>query len=558
MGNKEIRVGAAYIRESTEDQDKGFSPQAQEKGIREYAKRNNIRLDFFYKDLLSGRSASKRDDFQKMIDEAIQKKFDAILIFHTSRFARNVAEARQYKELLRKKLGIDVISVTQNFGSFDDPSAFLNEGVNELFDEYTSRQIGFWVKNACLIKRGQGKQNGNPPLGYYKKQVGFDEDKGRRIYTSQWLVHKEEAALVKRIFKMYATGKYSMSQIANVLTLEGHKTKYGNPFTYSSLKGLLSNRVYLGLVSSPRKKHLADVPSTNHKAIITQELFDQVQDMISERTKKFGRPTAQHRFYLLQGLIYCEHCSKRMKKEKQDGIRPMLPTMQCYTDTTKTKKGVRERLTYRCKIARENQVCTQKAVECSVIDDQVLQFMQGFSVPEDIIERTKEKLKAMFVQARKEKKADARIGKLLERRRRVNVRYDAEEIDDNQYLLELQQIKAEISRLERQNIMQNMDATQEAQFIAKTEKFLRDFPEFLKNELDKEEWRDWISMTIKRIWIKDKKVVRIEPRDDYKPLFKAHQKVIAQAPVVTPLGGFIFPSLSLRPEMRYTFRTIIS
>ncbi len=42
-------------------------------------------------------------------------------------------------------------------------------------------------------------------------------------------------------------------------------------------------------------------------------------------------------------------------------------------------------------------------------------------------------------------------------------------------------------------------------------------------------------MTIKRIWIKDEKVVRIESRDDYKPLFKAHQKVIAQAPLVTPV-----------------------
>lgn len=533
------KVGAAYIRESTEDQDKGFSPQAQEKGIREYAKRNNIRIEFFYKDLISGRSASKRDDFQKMIDEAMQKKFDAILVFHTSRFARNVGEARQYKELLRKKLGIDVISVTQNFGDFEDPSSFLNEGINELFDEHTSRQIGFWVKSACLEKRQQGKQNGNPPLGYYKKQVGFDEDKKRPIYTRQWLTHPEEAKTVKRIFKMYATGKYSMSEIGNILSIEGLKTKYGNPFTYSSLKGTLSNRVYLGLVSSPRKKHLADVPSTNHKAIISQDLFDQCQDMIAERTKKFGRPIAQHRFYLLQGLLYCEHCFQRMKKEKQEeSVRPLLPTMQCYTDIIKRKTERSERYTYRCKMGRENRTCTQKIVECSVIDKQIVNFMRGFNLPEDVIATTLEKLKTLFVQARKTKKVDARIGKLLEQRRRLNITYKAGEVDDNQYLLDLQQIKDEIKRLERQDIIQNMTAKQEDQFIAKTEKFLRDFPKFLEEELEPEEMRDWILMTIKRIWIKDEKVVRIEPRDDYKPLFKAHQKVIAQAPVATPVGVF--------------------
>jgi hypothetical protein len=170
---------------------------------------------------------------------------------------------------------------------------------------------------------------------------------------------------------------------------------------------------------------------------------------------------------------------------------------------------------------------------------------------------TLEKLKTMFVQARKMKKVDTRIGKLLEQRRRLNVTFKAGEMDDNQYLLELQQIKEAIKQLERQDIIQNMTAKQEDQFIAKTEKFLRDFPQFLEKELEKEEMRDWILMTIKRIWVKDEKIVRIEPRDDYKPLFKAHQKVIGQAPVVTPLGGFVFPSLSLRPEMRYTSRTLI-
>jgi hypothetical protein len=208
-------------------------------------------------------------------------------------------------------------------------------------------------------------------------------------------------------------------------------------------------------------------------------------------------------------------------------------------------------------MGRENKMCAQKIVECSIVDKQIINFMRGFSLPEDVITMTLEKLKTMFVQARKMKKVDTRIGKLLEQRRRLNVTFKAGEMDDNQYLLELQQIKEAIKQLERQDIIQNMTAKQEDQFIAKTEKFLRDFPQFLEKELEKEEMRDWILMTIKRIWVKDEKIVRIEPRDDYKPLFKAHQKVIGQAPVVTPLGGFVFPSLSLRPEMRYTSRTLI-
>ena len=47
----------------------------------------------------------------------------------------------------------------------------------------------------------------------------------------------------------------------------------------------------------------------------------------------------------------------------------------------------------------------------------------------------------------------------------------------------------------------------------------------------KEEMREFIRMAIKRIWVKDKRIVAIEPRDDFKALFSAHKKVIAQAPV---------------------------
>lgn len=548
---KDKKLGVAYIRESTEEQDKGFSPQNQERTIREYAAHNNIEITAVYKDLISGTSATKRDEFQKMIEAAMEKKFGVILVFHTSRFARNVSESRQYKDLLRKTLSIDVVSITQPFGDFDSPSSFLNEGVNELFDEYYSRQLGFWVKSACLEKRRQGKPNGNPPLGYSKKQVGYDEEKSRPIYNQQWNIHPEESELVKRIFTMYATGNYSMAKIGHILTTEGHKTKYNNPFTYSSLKGLLSSRAYLGLVTSPRK-NLPDIPSTNHTPIISQELFDTCQDMIRERTKKFGRPLAQHRFYLLQGLLYCQHCLEKTQKElqKEKSVRPMLPTIQCYTDTFKTKRsGLQERYSYFCKMSRENKTCLQKKVECSVIDKQVINFMRGFCLPEDIIQMTLERLRSMFAQTRKERKPDAQLAKLLEKRKRLTFAYtEAGELTENQYLLELQEIKAEMSRLERQNIVQNMTASQEEAFIAKTEQFLKEFPHFLETELSKEEMRHWICLTIGRIWIKNGTVVSIEPRDDFKPLFREHQKVIGQTPLVTPAKSSISCRTKKQPD----------
>ena len=534
------KIGVGYIRESTEDQDKGFSPEAQEKGIIEYANRNNIKLtDGFYKDLISGKVASKRDDFQRMIEDAMQKKFEVIIVFHTSRFARNVQEARQYKDLLRKKLNIDVVSTTQNFGDFNDPSSFLNEGINELFDEYTSRQIGFWVKSGLMIKRGQGKPiGGRPPLGYVKKKLGWDNERNRPLYSKEWFIDKKESEIIRRMFKMYASGKYSMEKIAETFTKEGLTTKAGHPFTYSSIKCSLQNKSYLGVVWSPRKE-LPDLPSVMHKAIIEKELFDQCQDVLKERKGHFGRPVAKHRFYLLQGLVYCYSCIKHMKGNEDSPIRRMQPSMYCEYHKRTTASKV-ERLHYACKFHRENKTCTQTAVKCELIDKQVIQYMGGLKLPDEVIQLTLEKLQDMFKFARKDKRQDERLPALIAKKSRLRFLFEeAGHLTPNEYLFKVQKVDEEIEQLERQGVIKSMTTAQEEQFMKKTEKFLKDFGKFWDTGLNQEEMREWIKLVIKRVWVKDKKVVAIEPRDDFKPLFKSHKltvmKVIVRAPVLAPV-----------------------
>jgi len=66
--------------------------------------------------------------FSVSSEDAMAGRFDCVLVCHSSRFPRNTIEAKQYKRLLRRELGIDVISVTQPLGGdADDPAAFLTE-----------------------------------------------------------------------------------------------------------------------------------------------------------------------------------------------------------------------------------------------------------------------------------------------------------------------------------------------------------------------------------------------------------------------------------------------
>ncbi len=527
--NVKQKVGVAYIRESTEEQDKGYSPDNQLNTIKRYANEHHIKVTETYKDLITGTSASKRDDFQRMITDAMQKKFEVILVFHTSRFARNVEEARQYKNLLRKKCGIQVIFVTQQFGDDEDPSSFLNEGVNELFDEYYSRNLSFWVKSNLMEKRRQGYQNGSVPFGYYKKQLGFDKEKGRKIYGKDWIIDKREAEIVRKIFNWYATGQYSLPDIAEKVNKLGAKTKNGNPFTYSSLKDMLHNRVYLGYVCSPRHKNYPELPG-NHQRIISDKLFNKVKQAFRERTNTFGRPVAQHRFYLLQGLLYCYNCPRKYRDIGKSEHFALLPRM--YAQNFKWKQ--REYTAYSCKLKKENRSCIQKSVKCSVIDDQILAVMMNFDIPQDIRPLVLTKLEELLRKSAAKPRDEQMLEKLEKQKKKLMVIFTkTDQLSEDQYLDKLRVIEEQMSQYEGVQMGLDVTPVKISEYLKQTEHFLQDFSKFWAVMADYDK-RTWIQTTTQRIWVKNDKIVGLEPTERFKPLFVTQMLVSGQAPSSTP------------------------
>lgn len=211
----------------------------------------------------------------------------------------------------------------------------------------------------------------------------------------------------------------------------------------------------------------------------------------------------------------------------------MHPSMYCEYRFSNGKKGGTEKLFYCCKFHRENKTCKQQPVECSIIDKQVIQLMNGFNLPDDIIQMTLNKLRETFGRSRKEKRQDDRVFEILSRKKRLKTMFEYGHMPETEFLFKTQKADEEIEQMERQGVVQSMTASQQEQYIKKTEKFLKDFPKFW-SQLEKEEMREWIRMAIKRIWVKDKRVVAIEPRDDFKTLFSVYRKVIVQAPVIAP------------------------
>ena len=164
-----MRTAAAYIRVSTDDQLE-YSPDSQLLQIRRYAKDNGFLLPqqwvFVEEEGRSGRQSSKRPEFLRMIAAAKQspKPFDAILVWKYSRFARSRQDSIVYKSMLRKELGIDVISVSEYLG--DDKMAIITEAIIEAMDEFYSVNLAEEVTRGMAEKARRGQPLTYAPFGY--------------------------------------------------------------------------------------------------------------------------------------------------------------------------------------------------------------------------------------------------------------------------------------------------------------------------------------------------------------------------------------------------------
>ena len=127
-----MKIAAAYLRVSTEAQDE-YSLDSQLKLIRDYAGKNDLIVPeelVFCDDGVSGRSAEKRPEFQRMIGCAKdpERSFEMILVWKFSRFARNQEESIVYKSMLQR-CGVEVVSVSEPLA--DGPFGSLIERILE-------------------------------------------------------------------------------------------------------------------------------------------------------------------------------------------------------------------------------------------------------------------------------------------------------------------------------------------------------------------------------------------------------------------------------------------
>lgn len=306
-------IGACYVRVSTDDQVE-YSPTSQLKLILKYALEHHILINkehIFHDDGISGTQASKRDGFKTMISVAKSKikPFEKILVYDFSRFARNRDESVMYKTLLRKKLGIDVVSITQPLS--DGKERVILESMYEGMDEYYSLNLSENVKRGKREKAERGEHNGNPPFGY---------DYDRNI--KRLIINEEKSKIVKLIYDMFISTQ-NLRHISITLNELNIKPMRGKEWGTKTLKLILTNRSYIGEV-----KYRDTYYKGIHESIIDNKTFEKVQEIWKYRDEHFKKykEQVQHNHWL-RGILKCGACGKGMVYFQRK-TRP-VPIFQC-------------------------------------------------------------------------------------------------------------------------------------------------------------------------------------------------------------------------------------
>lgn len=291
-----------YVRVSTDKQaEKALSLQAQLAACRQHAtQRGWIILEEFVESGVSARTAD-RPQLRRLLTRCRRStdRIQVVLVHKIDRLARNLADHVMIRAVLQRR-GIRLVSVQENFE--ESVSGQLVENIMAAIAEFYSANLAEETKKGMRQKVLNGGWPHQPSRGY----VLFSEPDGRRRIQ----VHLTEGPLIRAAFENYASGRQSLRVIAMELASEGIRSSGGTPLSMAHLRRMLSNPFYAGRIVW---KDLDVVGQ--HPALISKELFERVQAVITQRFRQPGRRGSVQGFPL-RGLAQCATCHGRMTAER--------------------------------------------------------------------------------------------------------------------------------------------------------------------------------------------------------------------------------------------------
>ena len=348
-----------------------------------------------------------RPNWERMMADVKSGRINCIIVKDLSRLGRNYIETGRFLERICPKLGIRFISVNDNYDTAvvktqDEFSVSLKNIVNDYYAKDISLKSGSTLK----AKRQNGEYIGSyAPHGYLKDPSN----------KNHLIINPETAPVIQQIYQWRAEG-LGYGTITRMLNERGipspgryrfehgivtNNNKKGSSLLWNrhALTDILRNIVYIGhLAQGKCTASLArgipvhrtpesewDIAYHTHDPIITEELFNQVQEINRSRADAYNANYGA-----------CSHLPKGDNPYRERLVCADCGTqMKLYRNLSKNHK--KAYFTYICPTYEEHQElrCTKKTIRSNALDAMVLKTlkiqMELFCDAQQVLERLSKK-----------------------------------------------------------------------------------------------------------------------------------------------------------------------
>lgn len=304
-----------YARVSSESDEQLNSLGNQISYYRELIEKNQCwtYVDGYVDEGLSAATTKRRENFHRMVRDGKAGCFDLIITKEITRFARNTLDSIQFtRELLNA--GVGVFFQNDNINTFDEDSELrltIMSGIAQ--DELR--------KLSSRVKFGHQQAIKNNVVLGNSRIFGYVKDGGRLV------IDEDEAPMVRELFELYATGKYSMKQIEALFWEKGYRNHNGKKIAHTTMSGMISNPKYKGYYVGNKVK-VIDLFTKKQKflppeewvifkdetgeivpAIVDEGLWEQANRVLKRRSEDVkNRQGICNHANLLTGKLFCTHC----------------------------------------------------------------------------------------------------------------------------------------------------------------------------------------------------------------------------------------------------------
>ena len=345
----------SYIRVSTREQaqrggsEEGFSLPAQREANKRKAQSMGALVVKEFADRGESARSANRPELQKML--AYLKEdggIDYVIVHKLDRLARNRADDVEINRAF-EEAGVRLVSTSENIDQ--TPGGMLLHGIMSSIAEFYSRNLANEVMKGMGEKARNGGTLGKAPLGYVNVR-GRDEH-GREVRTVE--LDEERAPLVRLAFSEYATGNWTVRQLADHLNTLGLSIpptprRCAKPITTTRLHKILRHPYYKGTISFQGVEYAG-----THEPLVDEETWSHVQAMLDSH--RYGERQRIHNHFL-KSTVVCGQCGARLSVQNAKNSKGTIyPYFVCAR---------------RCRL----HDCAFRAVLIDVVEDRMVELYQ--------------------------------------------------------------------------------------------------------------------------------------------------------------------------------------